>query len=57
MPVTQGEQTMKEERVDQKVRRTAIARSLSNAKGMTIVELMIVLTIIASIMERHHRVR
>lgn len=50
MPVTQGEETMSEERVDEKLRRGAMARSLSNAHGMTIVELMIVLTIIASIM-------
>lgn len=35
---------------DKKLRRVRVARALANAQGMTIVELMIVLTIIASIM-------
>jgi general secretion pathway protein G len=42
-------ETMTEEK-KRRLRRARLARSLSEAKGMTIVELMIVLTIIASIM-------
>lgn len=41
---------MEREEIQQNLKRADLRRSLAEAKGMTIVELMIVLTIIASIM-------